>query len=314
MKPGTLLMLAGGILAAVGYFLPVYVIPSELFVPGSSLYDHLRTILKEAGLISPTYQSEYITGVIVSFLIPVGTLLLIASGPIAFKLRRAGSIMGLSGAVVILTFQLWTFTLNYVFFHTSTNDWNVVRSSQGFGAGFWLAVIGSLLGLIGALLGWLGHPMLEWADEQTPRVAPAALLMVVGGLLASVNIFIPANQFITSRMGLLAAITQPLSYLILWPDLIATVLLLVCGVVALTGRNRALLGGLIGALVGLTFRFDLLYTSSGLALGLFTFQQIPSYWLLVIGCLLGLAGWLLSLMQRPAANARANPLAAPTLP
>ena len=110
MKRSTLPMLAGGILAVVGYFLPVYVHPSELFIPGTSLYDHLRTILKEAGLVSPTYQSEYITAVIVSFLVPVGTLLLIASGPVAFKLRRAGSIMGLSGAVIILTFQLWTFT------------------------------------------------------------------------------------------------------------------------------------------------------------------------------------------------------------
>jgi hypothetical protein len=222
--------------------------------------------------------------------------------------------MGLNGAVIILTFQLWTFTLNYVVFSTSTNDWNVVRSSQGFGAGFWLSVIGSLLGLVGALVGYLGQPMSKQPDGQALRVTPGALLVVVGGLLASVNLFIPAYQFITSPMGLLAAIAHPLNYLILWPDLLAIVLLLVCGVVALTSRNGALLGGLIGALVGLTYRFELLYTAPGLSLGLFTFKQIPSYWLLVIGCLLGLVGALMGLMQRPAANASANPLAAPMLP
>lgn len=292
-------MLVGGILTGAAFFLPFYLSTpnSSLFGPGRSQFDynyvaHLGSFIQNYSWISSGGPLNTLTALAADALELVSELLLISAGLLAFKLRRAPYIWGLSGALLSLTHLLWDFTANYAPIHISELGPNALvwEFRYNFGIGFWLAVIGSAVGLVGALLGWLQQPSPAAPPAQPTggpafRVKPGAILVLCGGLAGAASFFIPAAAVPHSLLfvgSLFDTSRQPNGYFAVWPDLLAVLLLLVSGLLALTGRQRAYLASLSGALVGLTF-----------------FLFYPSL-LLLIGWVLGLVGAALGLRGRPA--------------
>src|ERR1041384_7958256 len=104
MKRSPLLMLIGGMLAAVAFFLPFVVSHPEngVFGTGISLLDGVEHALLLGELRN--FQSFSILGDTLFYYEPVAALLLIASGVLTFTGRRAGYLWGLSGALLYLTF------------------------------------------------------------------------------------------------------------------------------------------------------------------------------------------------------------------
>jgi hypothetical protein len=303
MKRAYFLVIAGGLLAAAAFFLPFVLSQpgSGPFGPGASLlYDFQNTM---AELDSARATPVQIAAIVLAHLFePIGALLFITSGLFAVLWGwRAASVWVLSAAVLNLTFLLWYFSFLYAIYDGFEPGRNFGAFAQAFGSGYWLALIGFALGLVGALLGWQGHP----ARLRLPGVA-ALLASIVVTISVFLPSFVPTPQE-ASVWSLL--LLQKNDLLVLWPILLADLLLLVGALLAIIGRKHAPLAMLSGALIGLTFSL-LLYSPLLPGFPGVLAQSLGfAYWVMGGGYALGLLGAVIGLMQRPAA-----PTSSPALP
>jgi hypothetical protein len=323
VKPSNLLVFAGGILVVVALFLPFFLANPKagVFGPGFSLLNGLQLNFQVLGSLK-SLQLQPIIGIVTILFEPAGAVLLIAAGGLALRVGRAAYVWGLAGAVLCLIFLLWHLTLLYdLYFYPP--GYVGIEPVQFLGSGYWLAIIGCVLGLLGVLLGWWGQstprrPIAQPQDAPSGgralRVSPGALLVLAGALVAVVSFFLPSFVPAPGSPSQLDLLKLPTGYgiRIIWPDVLAIFLLLGCGLLALTNRKGAYLGSMVGALVGLSFLF-LLQAPFLPQIGNRLINQPlgATYWLAVIGCVLGLIGALLGLQAPPAAPATADALAGP---
>lgn len=300
MKWHHLLVLAGGLLAAVAFYQPFLLVSSAagVFGPGYSLSNLLPFVGPGPGF---SLLCE-----------PCAAFLLLLFGWRAPKMGRAASVGSVSGAVVGLAFLLVYFTSDYALAHAS--GLTVGEDVQLFGRGYWLAALGCGLGLIGGLVGWRGRPALaapalpqarEPAARRGPRLRPA-LLVVGGGLALVAGFFLPPfftpSPFFPLPMesgSLFERLHQPDGWLLTWLEPLAALLVLLFGLLALSGRPGAYLGSLCSALLSLPFLVEIIPAPD---LGASPFYEYlgVGYWLAVIGMLLGMGGALLGLRAHPA--------------
>jgi hypothetical protein len=232
MKRGNLLVLAGGILGVVAVFLPFYWTSPEVgvFGPGISLLSGVQLYFQMLGSLNP-FQLQPILSVVTILLEPAGAVLMIAAGGLASRAGRAASVWGLAGAVLGLSFLLWHLTVIFNLYYYPPPY--AMKPLQFFGSGYWLALIGGVLGMIGVLLGlwrkstlWTPMPQPQDAPSsggRAPRVSPGALLVLAGALVALVSFFLPAFapwSGSPSQWDLLRRAGG-----IIWPDALAIVLL-----------------------------------------------------------------------------------------
>jgi hypothetical protein len=184
------------------------------------------------------------------------------------------------------------------------------------GSGSWLTIIGCVLGLVGALAVWLErsrHPILLPQPQGRPalRIRPGAVLVLCSWLVVVASMFAVPFFSIGLEGSLFDIWSQPSGLGYFWPVPLALLLLLASGVMALAGWKAAYLGSLSGALVGLTFLLLILVKGSFLQ-GIFPYISIGAgSWLLLIGCVLGLLGVVLGLLERPSSPVPAEALLAP---
>ena len=304
MKLHPLLLLVGGIVAAVAFFLPFRLTGPDVgfFGPGTSQLDSLVSALQYHPV--PGFELYALLNSVISLLEPLGALALIVSSFFAFRGRRAAYAWGAGGAVLGLTYLLVLFTTNYALTlpPTPRNDLSYWPFSLRLGGGYWLAAIGLALGVISALLGWLAAiaPAAP-SGNQALRFRPGALLILVGGLAVAVGYFLPDfplpgfPPFAPDESLFASALQEPSGYLVIWPYLLTFLLLLGCSPFALLGQTGASLWGLVAALVGLTFLLLRYGPLEALAPA-----DAPPYWVALIGCALALIGSLLGLLARPA--------------
>jgi hypothetical protein len=290
-----------------------------VFGPGLSLLSFVQLNVQALGSLK-SLQLQPIIGVVTFLFEPAGAVLLIAAGGLAPRVGRAAYVWGLAGTVLSLIFLLWHLSVMFVLYVYPPPY--AMKPLQFFGSGYWLALTGGVLGMIGVLLGWCGQstlrrPMAQPQEAPSSggrllRVSPGALLVLAGALVALVSFFLPSFVPAPGSPSQLDLLKLPTGSRVIWPDVVAIFLLLGCGLLALTGRKVAYLGSMVGALVGLSFLF-LLQAPILPELGNRLFNQPlgATYWLAVIGSVLGLIGALLGLQAPPAAPATADALAAP---
>lgn len=311
MKRSALFMLAGGLLAAVAFFLPFFVFRPEagVFSSGNSLLYGIQHYFEGLGSIKAS-PFQIIIGIVTNVLEPAAAILLIVGGLLASQRGRAAYVLGIIGAVFSLTLLVWYFTFFYALFIGFQPGISVGEFVRVFGSGYWLAGVGCLLGLVGAMAGWLQQSTQGmFSGERTRGVRPGALLALGGGLALTVSFFIPSVLPIPPEQSLFEYMTtQPILSLEFWPEPLAILLLLAGGLFAFSGRAGAYLGSLVGALVGLTFL--LLFRSPvlpGLGNILMAIPLGMTYWLALGGSALGLLGALLGLREQEARPVPAEP-------
>ena len=115
MKRSNFLVLAGGLLAAVAFFLPFFLTKQ---MPGCSALVRACWTSFRSSVVGNTGHTGFqaIVAAAIGLLEPFGVVLSIVGGLLAFKWARAGSVWALSGAVLGLTFLLWFFTSLYEFY------------------------------------------------------------------------------------------------------------------------------------------------------------------------------------------------------
>ncbi len=319
MKRSYLLVIIGGVLAAVAFFLPFFASPrTGIFGPGDSLLSTFQGTLR---LLNSESASLFQEIMFLLFFVPepLAALLLFVSGLLAPRLGRSLYVWGLGGAVLSLTFLLWYFSLLYAGFlaRPGTSVWDVVPY---FGIGYWLAVIGCALGLLGAVLGWLGgapqtagpmQPLAGSARGRAPLNMAGIALELLGCLLLIVGLFLP-SFLVAQPLSMFDLLKMPYASYILWPALLAIVLLLAGGLLAFTGRKGAHLVSLSGALIGLILVLAFLARLfPGFNGALFEIHAGLTFWVTVAGCLVGFVGAVLGLWERPAAPIPAEMLDTP---
>jgi hypothetical protein len=322
MKRSDLVICAGGILVAVAVFLPMYLAnPSVgVFGPGRSLLSGIQQDVQAQGSMNTLYL-PLILNVATALLEPAGAVLLITAGLLAGRVGRAAYVWGLAGAVLSLILLGWQLTVWSIFIYYP--DGHGISAFQVFGIGYWLAIIGSVLGLAGVLLGWWGRPTLRRSLAQAQntqarrpalRPGPEALLVLAGTLVALISFFLPAFVLGPGSTSLLNILIIPVAGIeLLWSDVLALLLLLGCGLLALTGRKAGYLGSLAGALVGVSFLLLLEAPFLGFPeSNLFNAPPGAPYWLTVFGYALGLVGALLGLRARKASPASADARVVPS--
>src|ERR1051326_9360541 len=99
MKLHPLLLLVGGMVAAVAFFLPFTLTGPDagFFGPGTSQLDSLISALQYHPL--PGYELDSLLYTVIILLEPLGALALIVSSFFAFRGRRAAYASGAGGAV-----------------------------------------------------------------------------------------------------------------------------------------------------------------------------------------------------------------------
>jgi hypothetical protein len=227
MKWSALLIVSGGMLAAVAFFLPFYLrdVGVSVFGPGVSLLEGM--------------QDRGIAANLDLWCEPVGALLLIVFGGLAGKLGRLAVVGSLSGAVLGLTFLLLFFATLYGVGHAFDSREGVGVELQSLGSGYWLAAIGYVLGCIGVLLGWRDQPAGAVpampptgvpTGERALRSGQAQLLVVGGGLALLLGFFLapffndpPPENY--SLFGYLIRQGNPFLFFFL-PEPLAAILLL----------------------------------------------------------------------------------------
>ncbi|HLV99237.1 MAG TPA: hypothetical protein VKT82_11245 [Ktedonobacterales bacterium] len=324
MKRLHLLILAGGLLAGIAFFLPFALSNPEagIFSSGDSLKEKLNYTLSVLGVLKID-QGRIFLGYVATFLEPAGVILLLLGGLVALKLRRAGALCGLCGALLGLMPLVWLMTFLYGFYQGvgapfSLQDFEYLF--RGWGSGYWLAIIGFVLGLVGALAVWLERlrlPMDQPRDRTARRIRPGALLALCGGLVVAVGMFVvpffsstpQENLYEENLFGLWS---KPFGFAFLWAVPLVLLLLLASGLIAFMGKKAAYLGSLVGALVGLVFLLLILSPVFVGLQGVFSDISIGAgSWLLLIGCALGLIGAVLGLLERPASPVPAEMQMAP---
>jgi hypothetical protein len=321
MKRLHLLILAGGLLAGVAFFLPFALARpgAGLFSAGDSLKEMLNYSLFVLGVLKAD-RGRVFLGYVATLLEPAGAILLLLGGLVALKLRRAGALCGLCGALIGLMPMVWFVTFLYGFYQalTAAVPFSVLESIlRGLGSGYWLTILGFVLGLVGGLavcLEWPGLPMLvpRPQDRTALRVRPGAWFSLCGGLVVAASVLVV--PFFSSGQGgrLFDALNTSFGLAVFWAVPLALLLLLASGVLALAGRRFAYLGSLSGALVGLTFLLLILSPVIVGSQGFFPEQSIGAgSWLLLLGCVLGLLGAVLGLLERPTSPGPAEVQLAP---
>jgi hypothetical protein len=321
MKRLYLLMLFGGLLAGIAFFLPFTLRNPEagIFSAGDSFKDTVNYNLFYLGVLKVD-PNRILLGRVAALLEPAGVILLILGGLIALKLRRTGALCGLCGALFVLMQMIWIFTFLYGFYQAitlSTSFSFLGQMLKDWGSGYWLALIGGVLGLVGALAVWLERPGLSLPMRQpqgtpTLRLRPGAVVALCGAIVVAASVFV-VPFFSAGQLGsLFDAFGKPYGLPFFWEVPLTLLLLLASGLVAFTGRKIAYLGSLSGALVGLTF---LLLFLSPVFVGLETsFSEVeigPGSAVMLIGCLLGLLGAVLGLLERLASSIPAEVQMAP---
>jgi hypothetical protein len=139
-----------------------------------------------------------------------------------------------------------------------------------------------------------------------------AWLSLCGALVVAASVFVVPFFSSGQAAPLLDALSKPYGLTLFWAVPLTLLLLGASGLIALTGRKTAYLGSLSGALVGLTF---LLLLLSPVFVGMetsFSETEIGTgSGVMLIGCMLGLLGALLGLLERPAASIPAEVQLAP---
>lgn len=134
--------------------------------------------------------------------------------------------------------------------------------------------------------------------QHTPRmkVTPAQVLLLLGGVVALIGLFLP---LVSSGESLLVALINGDAPPLVWLEPLAVVLLLAAGMFANRSAKAMAWLSLIAIVV----------QAAELAYGFIQLQLIDGYdmgigfWFLVLGCVLGLAGTML-LFRRPAPQAQ----------
>ena len=249
----------------------------------------------------------------------MAALLLLAGGVLAPRRGRAAYGWSLSGAVLSLTYLVWYFTVLLEIYGTFFPEFggrNLGGVLRDFGSGYWLAALGSGLGLVGALLGWWKGPARRGSLAQPPwalRIRPGMLLVFGGGLLVTISFF-TLPFFPGFGQATLFAFLRARDYaLLVWPAPLGALLLVASGVLVLTGRKGAYLGSLVGALVGGSLLLLLFFRPlEGLGPSLSELQIGVGYWGCALGCGLGLLGAVLGLLEPGAAPVEALAVVPPT--
>jgi hypothetical protein len=114
MKWLYLLILAGGLLAGIAFFLPYSLARPEagFFSAGDSFKDHLNSRLLLLGILEIDRGRIFLV-YIASLLEPAGVILLLLGGLVALKLRRVGALCGWCGALFALMPTVWPITLEF---------------------------------------------------------------------------------------------------------------------------------------------------------------------------------------------------------
>ncbi|HEX6777791.1 MAG TPA: serine/threonine-protein kinase [Ktedonobacterales bacterium] len=139
------------------------------------------------------------------------------------------------------------------------------------------------------------------AQHTSMKLTPAQVLLLLGGAIALIGLFLP---FSSADASLLGALTNGDAPPLVWLEPLAVVLLLAAGMFA----NRSAKAMAWVSLIAIVAQ------AAESAYGLIQLQLIDGYdmdigfWLLVVSCVLGLAGTML-LFRRPAPQAQ---LALPT--
>lgn len=310
MKRLHLLILAGGLLAGAAFFLP-YALANPaagVFSAGKSIKEMLNYSLSYLGVLQVD-RGRIILGYAASLLEPAGVILLLIGGLVALKLRRTGALCGLCGALFGLMPIVWLTTFLLAFYQALSYPASIANYGsllRGFGSGYWLAIIGCVLGLVGALAVWLERPRLRMPMDQPQdrpalHIRPGALLTLGGGLVVTAGIFVVPFVSSIQKESLLSAFSKPYGFSFFWAVPLTLLLLVASGLVAFTGRKAAYLGSLIGGLVGLTFLLLILSpVYVGFEASFFEIYIGVGSWLLLIGSVLGLIGAALGLLERPA--------------
>ncbi|HLV98280.1 MAG TPA: hypothetical protein VKT82_06335 [Ktedonobacterales bacterium] len=286
MKRSTLLLLAGGLFAAIALFMPF---PwNGLFGSGLGLLPAWQQAFQHFQVTNPID--------LLLFLEPLGVLLMIAGAVFALKNGKVALPLGLSGAVLGLTLLVWSFSFFYEEYPSVAPGGSFGGFLQDFGVGYWLAVGGCLLGLVGALSSAREQP--APAGGRMSGIKPGMVLVLWGSLAAVAGFFLPLFSYSPVPMSAFDLITQPDGYLVFWPAPVAAILLLAGGLLAITKAQAVYLGGLSGALVGLSFLVLVLFLAAHHDGSVNVRLLGIGYWLTAGGALLGLVGAVRSLLGR----------------
>lgn len=308
IKPSTLL-LAGGLLAGIAFFLPFFPASAAggVFGPGESLEQGLQQGLGHVRITSLGDFVVFAMSVVFQLFTVATPVLLIAGGWLAPRIGRAALVWSLSDAVAALSYLL-QYAIILSVLYQAFEGLSLGDSLQMLRVGFWLTALGCVLGVIGALVGWRELSRLAGAQSQGApasgqglRIRPEMLLVLCGGLAAACGFFIapylntPSGGQTFAQGSLFDFIKLSYGYLwFVWPEVVMAVALLVCGLRALRGGQGAYMGSLSGALIGLPFLLGEDYLFSPVYIG-------TGHWLAVIGCVLGVIGALVGLRERQAA-------------
>jgi len=254
-----LLILAGGLLAGVAFFLPFTLTRPEagIFSAGDSFKETINYNLFYLGVLKVD-RGRILLGYVATLLEPAGVILLFLGGVIALKLRRAGALCGWCGALFVLMQMVWLFTFLYGFYQAlifsasqraipfSTSLYILGQLLKGWGSGYWLAIIGSLLSLVGALAVWLERPRLPMPMRQpqgtpTLRIRPGAVLVLCGALLVAASVFVVPFFSAGQAVSVFDTLRKPYGLAWFWAVPL-TLLLVASGLMALTGRKNGLSG------------------------------------------------------------------------
>jgi hypothetical protein len=331
MKHLHLMIVAGGLLAGAAFFLPYALARpvAGVFSAGISFKDMTNDSLSVLGLLTMD-RGHMFLGYMATLLEPAGALLLLLGGLVAPKLKRTGALCGCCGALFVLMLMVWlpTYSIGYYQAVYPFLFLDLGHYLRELGTGYWLAILGGVLGLVGALAVWLEQPRRAMPMDQPPgrpahRIRPGALLSLCGGLVvlsgifvvpffssARVNVFADPLFPSVREESLVGTLSQSYGLLFFWAVLLALLLLVASSLIALMGGKAAYLGSLSGALVGLTFLL-LILSPVSLGGGISAIEIGTGSWLLLIGCVLGLTGTVLGLLERPASPRPAEGQLAP---
>src|SRR5262249_11625261 len=120
---------------------------------------------------------------------PLGVLLMIAGAVLALiKTGKVALTLGLSGSVLGLNLLVWFFSFFYEEYPYVEPGGSFGGFLQDFGVGYWLAVVGCMLGLVGVLLGVRAQP--APAGGRMSGSKPGMVLVLWGSLAAVACFFL----------------------------------------------------------------------------------------------------------------------------
>ncbi len=142
MRSSSILVLAGGVLGIVAFFLPWHLVPDGLSLLGSAT---------QAGNASA--QDLFPGGIALAWLDVLAALILLVAPFLVSSSRKLADMLGLVGAALGLLLILYVFVTALI----ATTSGNAAAGGRNvflvLGVGFWVALVGFLIGLFAALAG-----------------------------------------------------------------------------------------------------------------------------------------------------------------